>query len=158
MLRWAQPVPGLAVVTAPTPSQPTVKPMPSTKSKARISAVSHRRPLKKPHHKIRDATTVSKSSPAQANTPRGKVAKTKPTAAIRAPTDGPRTVRASSKLARVIALLRRKGGVTIAEISKATGWQAHSVRGAISGTIKKKLGLMVLSEKADVIRTYRIVG
>jgi hypothetical protein len=67
-------------------------------------------------------------------------------------------MRASSKLARVIALLRRKGGANIAEISKATGWQAHSVRGAISGTIKKKLGLMVSSENVDDIRTYRIVG
>ena len=40
----------------------------------------------------------------------------------------------------------------------ATGWQAHSVRGAISGAIKKRLGLKVTSEKSDGVRTYRIAG
>ena len=40
----------------------------------------------------------------------------------------------------------------------ATGWQAHSVRGAISGSIKKALGLEVLSEKTDAGRVYRIVA
>lgn len=63
---------------------------------------------------------------------------------------------ASGKLGKVVALLKRPKGATIAELTKATGWQAHSVRGAISGTIKKKLNLAVLSEKAGDVRTYRI--
>ncbi len=68
-------------------------------------------------------------------------------------------VRPGTKQALLIDLLKRKTGATIDEIVEATGWQAHSVRGAISGTLKKKLGLAVLSEKADDRgRVYRIVG
>lgn len=64
----------------------------------------------------------------------------------------------SGKLGKVVALLRRPKGATIADLTKATGWQAHSVRGAISGTIKRKLKLTVLCEKAGEVRTYRIKG
>ncbi len=59
-------------------------------------------------------------------------------------------------MATVIAMLRSSKGATIEELSKATGWQAHSVRGAISGAIKKKLALTVTSVKTDGVRTYRI--
>jgi DNA-binding MarR family transcriptional regulator len=63
-----------------------------------------------------------------------------------------------TKQALLIDLLKRKKGVTIEKIVEATGWQPHSVRGAISGTLKKKLGLMVTSEKSnDGPRRYRIV-
>lgn len=69
-----------------------------------------------------------------------------------------RTARAGSKLAQVIALLRTEHGATLAEIVGATGWQAHSVRGAISGALRKKLGLTVNSEKVEGRgRVYRIV-
>jgi hypothetical protein len=61
-----------------------------------------------------------------------------------------------SKLGTLIALLERKTGATLVEMVEATGWQAHSVRGAISGTIKKKLGLKVTSTTADGVRTYRL--
>jgi hypothetical protein len=53
-------------------------------------------------------------------------------------------------------MLRSNKGATIEALSKATGWQAHSVRGAMSGAIKKKRGLGVTSEKVDGVRTYRI--
>lgn len=62
----------------------------------------------------------------------------------------------TSKIDTVINLLRAKGGASIDQVIKATGWQAHSVRGAISGHLKKKLGLNVLSEKIDGTRLYRI--
>jgi hypothetical protein len=65
-------------------------------------------------------------------------------------------VRDGSKLAEMIALLRRREGATIDQMAKATGWQTHSVRGAMSGALKKKLGLIVTSSKADGVRTYRI--
>ena len=55
-------------------------------------------------------------------------------------------------------MLREKRGASIDQLVKATGWQKHSVRGAISGTVKKKLGLKVISEKTDDGRIYRIVG
>ena len=61
----------------------------------------------------------------------------------------------SGKIATIIALLRRPKGANLDELTKATGWQPHSVRGAISGSIKKKLGLKVSSEKVGAIRSYR---
>ncbi len=68
-------------------------------------------------------------------------------------------VRPGTKQALLIDLLTRKKGATIEEIVAATGWQPHSVRGAISGTLKKKLGLAVTSEKpGDGPRRYRIAA
>ena len=63
----------------------------------------------------------------------------------------------TGKLAELLKLVRRKTGASIEEMVSATGWQAHSVRGAISGSLKKKLGLDVSSEKVDGVRIYRIV-
>lgn len=60
------------------------------------------------------------------------------------------------KIAKIIALMRRPKGATINDLTKATAWQAHSVRGAISGTLRKKQGLNVVSEKSGDIRLYRI--
>ena len=62
-----------------------------------------------------------------------------------------------SKQAEVIALLRRPEGATVAEVVAATGWQPHTVRGLFSGTLKKKLGLTLASEREERGRTYRIV-
>lgn len=64
-----------------------------------------------------------------------------------------------TKQALMIDLLQRKDGATIDEVVAKTGWLAHSVRGAISGTLKKKLGLDVTSEKVEGRgRVYRIAG
>ena len=67
-----------------------------------------------------------------------------------------RTTRDGSKQARLIAMLRRKEGATIAQIVEATGWQPHTVRGAFAGALKKRLGLSVTSEKVEGVRVYRI--
>ena len=67
--------------------------------------------------------------------------------------------RRDTKKAIVLALLRRKEGATTAEIGKATDWQNHSIRGFISGTLGKKMGLNVESAKNDSgERTYRITA
>ena len=67
--------------------------------------------------------------------------------------------REGSKTAKVLDLLKRSGGATRKELMKATGWQAHSVRGFISGTLGKKLKLKVESFKTDKgDRTYRVKG
>jgi hypothetical protein len=64
-----------------------------------------------------------------------------------------------TKLGRLEVMLRRSEGATIGQIAKALDWQLHSVRGAISGSLKKKRGLTVVAEKiADGERVYRITG
>ncbi len=65
--------------------------------------------------------------------------------------------RGETKQAMLINLLSQPDGATLTELVKTTSWQAHSVRGAISGTLKKKLGLAVTSESTDDRgRVYRI--
>ena len=61
----------------------------------------------------------------------------------------------SGKLGTLLALIERPEGATIQQLVEATGWQAHSVRGAMSGALKKKHDLTVFSEKTEVGRVYR---
>ena len=73
--------------------------------------------------------------------------------------DEPRRPRAGTKLAILVALLEREEGATIEEMADATGWQGHSVRGVLSGTLTKKFGLQIMSEKVGGRgRTYRARG
>lgn len=62
--------------------------------------------------------------------------------------------RKPSKLDQVEAMLLREGDTSIAEMMEATGWQQHSVRGAMAGALKKR-GLVIASEKVDGLRRYR---
>lgn len=62
----------------------------------------------------------------------------------------------STKQAQFIGLLKQPSGVSLPDLMKATGWQAHSVRGFISGTLKRRLGLKIISDTADGVRRYRI--
>ncbi len=65
--------------------------------------------------------------------------------------------RKGTKQATLIAMLRAPDGATIEEIVVATGWQSHTVRGAMAGALKKKLGLEVISEKVEGRgRVYRL--
>jgi hypothetical protein len=85
----------------------------------------------------------------------------KTTAKPTSPTTAKRTPKArapgKTKLAQLEAMLRRPDGATIEQISKSLDWQLHSVRGAMSGTLKKKQGLTITKEKADDgRRVYRI--
>lgn len=68
-----------------------------------------------------------------------------------------RAIRRGTKLAEIVDAMKRPGGATIAQMMAGTGWQAHTVRGAISGMVRKRLGYEVVTEKsADGQRAYRI--
>jgi hypothetical protein len=85
---------------------------------------------------------------------KAKSAKKAPKAPKRAKKAGARD---GSKTATILDLLKRKDGVTLKELMKASGWQAHSVRGFLSGTVGKKLDLAVTSSKGeDGERSYSV--
>ncbi len=63
----------------------------------------------------------------------------------------------TSKKEQVLNLLRGKTGASVDQIMKLTGWQAHSVRGFISGTVKKKLALSLDTQVREGVRYYQIV-
>ena len=60
-----------------------------------------------------------------------------------------------TKLDMIVTMLSKPKGASLTELTAATGWQAHSVRGALAGSLKKK-GHVILSEKSDGQRRYRI--
>jgi hypothetical protein len=82
------------------------------------------------------------------------MAKTKSTTEPATPAPPPAPT--PSKLDIVVGLLQRPEGATAEALSLATGWQLHSVRGAMSGALKKKRGMTITSEKTDAGRIYRI--
>jgi hypothetical protein len=98
---------------------------------------------------------MSKSKHARSIKPRSKTRSKATTRKLTAPHHGTRAI---SKQARVLELLRRPSGVTIATIMESTGWRSHSVRGFFAGVVRKKLGLNRTSEKTDGGRVYRIAG
>ncbi len=109
---------------------------------------------------------MSKPSKTRKDSPRARSAKGTPT---RKPAKKARRGAASKKVngsarrgtkqASLIELLRRPNGATIEQMTAKTGWQAHSVRGAISGALKNMLGLAVTSETVEGRgRVYRISG
>jgi hypothetical protein len=104
-----------------------------------------------------EATPQPPASTAQKTKRRDSAKPTPIGAKPKSRTDMP-AARPGTKLALLTDLLRRKNGATIGEAAKATGWQLHSVRGAISGALKKKLGLAIENKIADGRgRIYRIV-
>jgi len=64
----------------------------------------------------------------------------------------------TSKQAQLIELLQSPTGGTLEQMTSLTGWQPHSVRGVISGVLRKRLGLAVSSQLLDGTRVYRIAG
>ena len=124
-------------MTTQQQDQPTAASEPSESGKARAAA-------RKPPAATTRAKSIRKPG-------RGKKApKRRPKA--KAATRG-----RGSKSAHVIALLEKSKGATLAELMKATGWQAHSVRGFLSGTLREKMGLKIESTKrVDGERVYSI--
>jgi hypothetical protein len=126
--------------TAPAPA---AEEQPTKKAATKATRAPRRAPVAPAKGKAGKKTTPAKKAPKSA-----KQAK-------RAKADA--GARAGSKTAIILDLLKRPGGVSAGALMKATGWQAHSVRGFLSGTVGKKLGLTVVSAKnQDGERTYTV--
>lgn len=104
---------------------------------------------------VPQAPAASKPAIKKARAP--QVAPKTNNSASKARTGKTEAARRTSKIDTLVQMMRAKHGASIDQLSKATGWQNHSVRGAISGNIKKKLGLNVASAAVNGVRTYRIV-
>lgn len=92
-----------------------------------------------------------KSKPARATT-------TKPAQPLATRSGAGKKAEATSKQARVIAMLQSPAGTTISAMMQATSWQPHSVRGFLAGVVRRKLKLRLESRKVDGNRIYRIEG
>jgi hypothetical protein len=112
----------------------------------------------KSNKKARVAPRRAPVAPAQAKSGRKATpAKKAPTGRTKAKVAKPKLARVGSKTAKVLDLLKRPGGATSKQLMKATGWLPHSVRGFLSGTVRKKMGLTVTSTKGeDGERTYSV--
>lgn len=127
---------GLAAVGMSGEDAPTAAPAGAKVSKTRKASASKSRP-----------NSTGRAAAAKND---GKAAKTKQSVAA---ASSPRT----TKLDLLIAAMRSKKGATIDDLTTATGWQKHSIRGAISGALKKKREMNVKSESIDGRgRVYRI--
>ncbi len=160
--------------TAKAPARATKKPVkptatrkatttPVTKPKAATGA---RSATAKPSTKgvVKNTTSATRRTARAPETVRPATPERMPgTAPLAAPApevmaSAPRAPRENSAQARVIAMISAPEGATLDAIMNATGWQAHTVRGFISGTARSKLGLKVDSTRIDGERTYRIAA
>jgi hypothetical protein len=134
---------GISAETANTPAAAPVE-QPKLPNKPRVAA--HKANVAPPKARSGHKTTPAKNATKGAKS--AKSSKKKSTGA-----------RQGSKTGQILDLLKRSGGATLKELMKATGWQAHSVRGFLSGTLGKKMGLTVTSIKADdEERRYSVKG
>jgi len=122
----------------------------ATKSSARKPNTSTRKPTSNPKPSgAKTATGRSKASSAAPVLP----ASSESAAAVTEPSSRP----SQRKQAQLVALLRSNPGATMAQMIALTGWQPHTVRGMISGSLRKRLGLDVQQRPIDGVRVYRIV-
>jgi Protein of unknown function (DUF3489) len=127
---------GLSAVAARAPEKSKNGPAPDNLSAVKIARAAQSKPAKKAQSRRK----------AQAKKPSKVKSARKPS----------RKAEAGSKQDGVIALLRRPEGASLDVLVKTTGWQAHSVRGFLAGTVRKKLKLPLQSQKVDGKRIYRI--
>lgn len=111
--------------------------------------------------KTKKPSQPAKTKAAKSEVPAAMVSAPAPTKAKRLPPQKQTTQSSddpSSKQDRLIAMMRQAKGSAMAEMMEATGWEAHSIRGLISGVLKKRLNLnVVLESSSDGVRRYRIL-
>jgi hypothetical protein len=124
----------------------------------RIAAAAASSKKPKPSKKALVAPRRASVAPARANSaPKATSAKKAPKRRTKPEVSKLKAAHGGSKTAKILDLLQRPGGATSKELMKATGWLPHSVRGFLSGTIRKKMGLAVTSTKgAGGERTYSV--
>jgi hypothetical protein len=122
--------------------EPSMKRKPSPPSSSSSKSSSAKSPAAK---QSRSAT--GQRSRAAASKPAVKKAKTAPIA----------SPEGSSKQAQLIALLLSAAGASMTDMMALTGWQSHTVRGMLSGALRKRLGLNVQCQRVDGVHQYRIV-
>lgn len=146
-------------VTAQAPlagdtSKPTKAAKPAEKPKQAKAKSKASKPTKKASVAQKGAKGApKKEKPAKRASP----AKKTPKAAKQPAAKRAKASRSGSKTANILDLLKRPGGATLAELMEETQWQSHSVRGFLSGTVGKKMGLAVVSAKSEEgERTYSV--
>lgn len=102
------------------------------------------------------AKPTNPAKPAQETKPARKVIIKKITDTPKASSPAPKAESPHSKQSLMLALLRRPTGATVEEMAKAMNWQHHSVQGTMSGVLKKRLGLTIISGREARGRVYRI--
>ena len=132
----------------------------------RMSAEAFRASLQETEQPAEEPIEPEAEAPAEPESPaevapaelesEAAIAEVAPAEATNAQPKAPK-LRNGTKQALMIDMLRRPEGATVEQIAEATGWRNHTVRGAMAGALKKKLGLTITSEKTEgAARTYRI--
>ena len=146
--------------SAPVPATDAPQGAPEAQDGGTRRPGARRRP-QSPHRPLRSPQPARRKAKAKGNQGEGQ-------AGQGCAADKP-TPRAGTKQAQMIELLKRPEGATVEQIAEATGWQHHTIRGAISGALKKKLGLNVEATRTREVgpektgakgssTVYRIVG
>lgn len=126
--------------------------MTTSKTKPNRRAAAAEAPRQKRAAKRAAAPTTSAAMAQAAPKPR-ETEQPEPAAATPAAPKGP-----AGKLGVVVALMRRPEGATVAQMMEATEWQAHSVRGAMAGSLKRKHKLTITGTAGEGGKVYRIAG
>jgi Protein of unknown function (DUF3489) len=153
------------------------KPTKKASHKAAASIEPTATTVAEPNHEAQ-ATTTASAAPQAAQVPPAGTASKKGATARKGVARGRKAARTSTtrtvmkkaakpeqaaaregtKKGLILGLLRRKNGATMAEIAQVTGWEKHSIRGFVSGTVSKRLGFKVESTRSEAGRNYRIIA